>query len=143
VITVTMTAGVTGSFPQLSLKLAADAPLATAGAAIGYTATVSNSASPGTGTATAVTLTDPLPTASGFNWTIVPGYTGPGSCTITGPSGSQVLGCSFGDMAAAATASIHVSSVTTAATCGAYSDTATLAAGNNVTLQWETATATP
>jgi hypothetical protein len=139
-----MTVGISGSFPQLSLRLIADAALAPAEAAIGYTATVSNGATPGTGTATAVTLGQNLPQSGfGIDWTIVPAYTGPGSCAITGFINSQMLGCSFGNMAAGATTSVHVSSVTAPVLCGPYGEMATVTSGNNVTLQWVAETAVP
>jgi uncharacterized repeat protein (TIGR01451 family) len=44
--------------------------------------------------------------------------------------GSQVLGCSFGDMAPGASASVHISSATTGGSAGSYENTATASATN-------------
>jgi len=72
--------------------------------------------SDGNGTATGVAINDTLPTLAnvGINWSISPAYTGPGTCSITGAAPSQTLSCAFGDLAAGATASVHVTSQTTA-----------------------------
>jgi uncharacterized repeat protein (TIGR01451 family) len=116
--------------PALSITKTADATPVSTGTSIGFTVTVSNSDASNTGTATSVTLNDPLPAGSGIDWTISPAYTGPGTCSIAGAVGSQTLSCSFGDMAPGASASVHISSVTTAASAGTYPNTATASAGN-------------
>ena len=71
-------------------------------------------------TATNVQLNDALPTlaAVGINWTISPAYAGPGTCCINGAAPSQNLVCSFGDLAQGASASVHVTSTTTAPPAG-------------------------
>jgi uncharacterized repeat protein (TIGR01451 family) len=116
--------------PALSITKVADATPVSAGTTIGFTITVGNSAAPGTATATAVMLNDPLPAGTGVDWTISPPYTGPGACSITGTVGTQVLGCSFGNMIPGATASVHISSPTTSASAGTYKNTATASASN-------------
>jgi uncharacterized repeat protein (TIGR01451 family) len=116
--------------PGLSIKKTADATPVSVGTAIGFTVTVANSSAAGTATATGVTLNDPLPAGPGIDWSISPAYSGPGTCSITGAVGSQVLGCSFGDMAPGASASVHISSATTVASAGTYKNTATASATN-------------
>ena len=115
----------------LSVAKTADSSTAGAGSTIGFTIAVSNSSAAGTGTAIAVTLNDPLPAGTGISWSVSPAYTGPGTCAVTGASGSQTLACSFGDMAAGATVSVHISSATPASVCATYSNTATASATNS------------
>ena len=92
-----------------------------AGTNIGFTITVSNA---GPGTAKSVTLNDPLPTGAGINWTISPANA---ACNIA----AGTLTCSFGDMAAGGSASVHITSTTSAATvCKVYPNTASAQATN-------------
>jgi uncharacterized repeat protein (TIGR01451 family) len=114
--------------PVLGLTKTADAATVAAGAAIGYTLTVTNS---GAGTATAATLSDVLPSGTGIAWGISPPYSGPGTCSIAG----QALSCSFGNLAAGGMASVHVTSATSAASCAAYPNIATVSASNNGAVQ--------
>jgi uncharacterized repeat protein (TIGR01451 family) len=117
--------------PKLSITKTADASPVMAGNGIGFTVIVSNSADPGTATATGVTLHDPLPAGTGVNWSIgSPAYGGPGTCAISGPPPTQVLDCSFGDMAPGASASVHIKSATTVGSVGTYNNTATASATN-------------
>ena len=51
---------------------------------------------------------------AGVNWTISPAYSGPGTCAINGAVGSQVLACSFGNLAPSTNLSIHIQSATSA-----------------------------
>ena len=113
--------------PTLEITKTPDAATVNAGAQIGFTITVHNA---GPGVATAATLSDPLPGGSGVDWSISPAYAGPGSCSITGSAPTQTLGCSFGDLAADASASVHVVSRTAAASCKTYANTATADADN-------------
>jgi uncharacterized repeat protein (TIGR01451 family) len=113
--------------PALDVVKTADAASVSAGSSIGFTIAVSNG---GPGTADAVTLSDALPAGSGVDWSISPAYAGPGTCSITGAVGSEVLGCSFGDLAAGATVSVHVTSATSPASCQAYPNSATASAAN-------------
>jgi uncharacterized repeat protein (TIGR01451 family) len=121
--------------PALSVTKTADAPTVSAGDPIGFTIAVSNSSATGTGTAKNVTLSDPLPAGTASDWSISPAYPGPGTCSITGPSGSQELDCSFGDMAPGDSASVHVSSSTSFVACTNYDNTATASADNEPDLQ--------
>ncbi len=116
--------------PALSLRKTADAASVSTGSRIGFRMTVSNSSAAGTGTASDVTLTDPLPSGSGVNWSIKPAYTGEGTCVVNGSAPSQTLSCSFGDMAPGASVTVHVSSATTAASAGTFANTATASASN-------------
>jgi uncharacterized repeat protein (TIGR01451 family) len=116
--------------PSLSITKTADASPVTAGSQIGFTITVSNSAAAGTGTATGVTLNDPLPAGQGVSWSISPSYGGPGTCTITGSVGSQVLTCTYGNMAPGATASVHIKSGTSSTCNQTLKNTATASATN-------------
>ena len=103
---------------QLSSSSSPDASTAEAGSTIGFTITVTNQ---GPGTENNVTLNDPLP--PGATWSI---NTNPslGTCSITGPVGSQVLSCMFGDLALAANTSLHVSGASAAA--GTYANSTTI-----------------
>jgi uncharacterized repeat protein (TIGR01451 family) len=118
---------------QLNVTSAPDSPTAPVGAAIGFSITVSNS---GPGVESAVALNDPLP--AGANWSISPVYDGPGTCSITGLAGSQVLMCSFGDMAANASAMLHITGAS--ATPGTYSNAATVTVNNQQFLTISTVT---
>ncbi|HEX2400620.1 MAG TPA: hypothetical protein VHJ79_11660, partial [Mycobacterium sp.] len=118
--------------PGLLVTKTADAASVNAGSAIGFTVSVSNS---GAGTATGVTLSDPLPGGAGVSWSISPAYAGPGTCAITGAAPNQTLGCSFGDLAAAASVSVHITSATSFASCATYPNTAIAAATNTGSAQ--------
>ena len=126
--------------PALSLNKTADAPAVAAGSAIGFTITAGNGAA-ATAVATTVALSDTLPSGTGVTWSISPAYSGPGSCAITGAAGSQSLGCGFGNMAAGATASVHIASGTLPAGCKAYANTATVTADGIAPLQSSATTA--
>jgi uncharacterized repeat protein (TIGR01451 family) len=116
--------------PALSITKTADAPQVVAGEPIGFTVTVANSDAEGTGIARSVTLSDPLPGHDGVDWSISPDYTGPGTCSISGSAPNQTLSCAFGDMAPGDSASVHVSSGTTAASVASYPNTATASTTN-------------
>jgi uncharacterized repeat protein (TIGR01451 family) len=126
--------------PHLAVVKTADhqAPVS-AGSAIGFTVTVSNS---GLGTAAGATLTDPLPGGDGVSWSISPAYAGSGTCSIAGSAPSQTLNCTFGDMAPTASNSVHVTSATTAASCKAYVNSVTVVATNNASVESLPATET-
>jgi uncharacterized repeat protein (TIGR01451 family) len=123
---------ITVQCPNLGIQKTATpvGPVST-GDQIGFTVVVSNSGAAGTGTALAVTVNDPLPAGSGINWSISPVYGGPGTCSITGPVGAQVLGCALGNMLPGASATVAIVSATTGASAGSYSNTATAQASNN------------
>jgi len=138
---VTQSFTVTQCPPSITVSNTPDAAIVVAGSSIGYTLKVSNGATAGTPAATSVTLSDPLPTGTGLSWSISPGYSGPGTCSITGVVGNQTLGCNLGDMAAGGMASVHVTSSTSVSICAAYSNTATVSASNSSAVQ-SSATAT-
>ena len=121
--------------PCLDFTKSADSFTVGVGSPIGYTIGLRNRAAPGTGAVTAPVLNDPLPAGTGINWSISPAYPGPGACAITGAVGSQTLACNYGDMAGGGTAFVHVTSGTPASSCGTYSNTATLSATNNSSIQ--------
>jgi uncharacterized repeat protein (TIGR01451 family) len=125
--------------PDLSVIKTADDVAVSAGSDIGFAVAIHNA---GPGTATAVTLNDPLPAGTGVDWTIDPAYAGPGSCTISGQVGNQTLSCAFGDLASGANASVHISSGTTAQSCHAYDNTATLHSTNEPGIPPSSATTT-
>lgn len=115
----------------LAITKVADAATVNAGKAIGFTIDVSNA---GPGTAIQAVVEDPLPSGSGVKWAIDPAYDGPGACVIEGSADSQALVCELGDFPAEATASVHITSATTDASCAAYDNTVTLLADNAPTL---------
>jgi uncharacterized repeat protein (TIGR01451 family) len=96
----------------------------TAGSPLSFTIAITNSAG---GPVTGATLTGVLPAGTNVLWTISPAYTGPGTCAITGASGSQVLNCSFGTISASQAFTIGLLSANSS--IGSYSNTATLAVG--------------
>ena len=106
---------------NLNLQKTADAATVNAGNPIGYTITISNGA--GASTAHNVTINDTLPTGSGIVWTISPAKAG---CAIA----AGVLTCNFGDLAGGASQSVHVTSPTTAQSCAAYQNTASVTSTN-------------
>ncbi len=86
---------------------------------IGFTITVTNG---GPGTAYNVVVNDPLPV--GFAWTINPAVA---DCSITG----NTLTCTFGNMPAGATESVHIVAKITNDTCGIFNNTATVTSDMN------------
>ena len=94
----------------LAISKVADASVVSAGDTIGYTITVTNN---GAGTAKGVVVHDTLPTNGGLAWTIDAANSDAG-CSIT----TGVLTCNFGDMATGTSKHVHLTSPTTAATCG-------------------------
>ena len=117
-----------GSTANLSLLKMVDSSAVTEGSSIGYTLAASNT---GPSTAASATLSDVLPTGTGIGWTISPAYIGPGTCSIA----SGVLNCSFGNLSPGGRASVHITSATTAASCGWYSNTASMSANNASSVQ--------
>ena len=117
-------ASTTVNCPSLTLTKTADAATVNAGSPIGFTVTVANA---GSGTATGFALSDPLPTGSGISWTI-DSQSGPVSCSIV----SNALKCPASGSAdfTPGTLTVHIASNTTSASCGVYSNTATVSFGN-------------
>jgi uncharacterized repeat protein (TIGR01451 family) len=103
-----------------------------AGNPIGFDIVVSNG---GPGVAKSVTVNDPLPTGSGISWSINPAVAG---CSIA----ANTLTCSLGDLASGASVTIHVTSPTTTASCGTYTNQASASATNHATVQSQQAAVT-
>src|SRR5215211_636410 len=108
---------------EIELDKVADDATVSAGDPIGFTLTVSNT---GEGLAHDVTLTDTLPSNAGLSWSESPDSP---DCSIT----AGVLSCDFGDLAPDATRSVHISSPTTAESCGAVNNTASVTTSNDGT----------
>ncbi|MEP6758073.1 MAG: DUF11 domain-containing protein [Actinomycetota bacterium] len=111
-------------FPNLGIAKTADKGSVNAGEPIGYTITVTNS---GQGKAFDVVMTDSLPTNPGLTWS-VGSTTGGWSCAIS--TGVLTCGGKGFDLASGASASVHITSPTTSATCGTVSNTGTVDASN-------------
>ncbi len=112
-------------FPDLSIDKTADAASVSAGEQVGYTVTVTNT---GEGTAFDVEMKDTLPTNPGLSWS-VENTTGDWKCDIA--TGVLTCGGKGFNLAPDATASVHVTSPTTAASCGTLSNTAKVDASNS------------
>jgi hypothetical protein len=126
----TLTDYVPNPGPCLALSDVHDVDTTAAGNNIGFTITLTNQAAVGTGQQT--TLTSTLPNAPGMNWTI---KSNPGACTIATPSGVPTLSCPFGDFLPGASALVDITSPTTTASCGTYTDTATVTTSSGLSLQ--------
>jgi YVTN family beta-propeller protein len=113
---------------------AADAPTVDAFGTIGFTNTVT---APATNGINNVTLNDPLPAGPGtpVTWVISPPYSGPGTCSLGGLAGSQVLSCSFGNLSASQMVSVGVTAANSPA--GLYLNASTVTS-NNGSLQNQT-----
>lgn len=122
-------AQVTVKCPKLVITKTADSATVSAGSPIGFTIAVSDT---GQGVAKSVTLVDSLPTGSSVSWTI-DGGTGAAQCSIGGTP--QTLTCSFGDIAPAASKTVHVTSSTAFSSCKLYSNTAKAQATNHALVQ--------
>ena len=112
--------------PALSVTKTADATPVTTGTTIGFTIKVSNA---GPGTAFNVQLNDSL-SFGPFPWTISPAYAGPGTCSVLL---TNTLACSFGNLAAGASATVHIQAPTLApprTSAGKYTNSATAFADN-------------
>ncbi|HVF79238.1 MAG TPA: DUF11 domain-containing protein [Solirubrobacteraceae bacterium] len=108
--------------PALSITKTRDAATVSAGTAIGFTLTATNT---GTGPAQGVQITDVLPAGAGLSWS-VDGGSAAGTCSIA----AGTLTCNVGTLAAGATATVHITSSTTAATCGTVDNTGRVTATN-------------
>ncbi|HLM18901.1 MAG TPA: DUF11 domain-containing protein, partial [Acidimicrobiia bacterium] len=108
---------------DVELEKVADAGSVNAGDEIGFTLTVANV---GDGEARDVTVTDALPDAAGLVWSIDEQSSDSG-CSIA----AGELTCEFGTLAAGASKSVHVTSSTTAASCGTIDNTGTVATSND------------
>ena len=111
-------------FPDLGIQKTADKASVNAGEQIGYTITVTNS---GEGKAFDVVMNDTLPTNPGLNWSVGT-TTGGWTCAIA--TGVLTCGGKGFDLAPGASASVHITSPTTSATCGTVSNTGIADASN-------------
>jgi uncharacterized repeat protein (TIGR01451 family) len=117
------TATITVNCATISITKTADQGTVSAGDPIGFVITATNS---GAGSASGVTVTDTLPTDAGLNWTIDAAGSDSG-CSIT----AGVLTCNFGTLASGASKHVHITSPTTAATCGTVNNTASVSTSND------------
>jgi uncharacterized repeat protein (TIGR01451 family) len=117
------TATITVNCPEISITKTADQGTVSAGDTIGFTITVTNS---GAGTASGVTVTDTLPSDPGLSWTIDAANSDAG-CSIA----AGTLTCNFGSLAAGASKHVHITSPTTAASCGTVDNTASVTTSND------------
>lgn len=126
--------------PDLGIVKTADHDSVLAGSQIGFTVTVTNA---GPGVAKAVSVHDPLPSSGGGSWSISPAYSGPGSCSIGGLP--RTLSCWLGNLAASASASVHMVATTSALSAVRLTNVATASAGNDdpVTATARTSTTVP
>jgi len=120
---------------NLTVAMTPTTQTVTAGSPLSFTIAISNSAG---GPVTGATLTGVLPAGTNVLWTISPAYTGPGTCAITGASGSQVLNCSFGTISASQAFTIGLLSANSS--IGSYSNTATVVVGTQQILSIGTLT---
>jgi uncharacterized repeat protein (TIGR01451 family) len=109
----------------IDVEKTADAAAVNAGEQIGFTVTLSNS---GDGTAKGIDFSDALPGGDGVNWSIDPANT---DWSITGTAPNQTLNFLPTTLSAGGSSSVHVVSPTTADSCGAYPNTATVGTSND------------
>jgi uncharacterized repeat protein (TIGR01451 family) len=117
------TAEITVDCPEISITKTPDAGTVNAGEDIGFTIEATNV---GDGTAHGVTVTDTLPPDPGLAWTVDPLNSDAG-CVIA----SGTLTCDWGDLASGATKSVHITSPTTAESCGTVDNTASVTTTND------------
>ena len=111
-----------------------------AGDQIGFDITVTNNSNfPATG----VHVTDSLPagadgvTGGDLDWSLDPAYT---DCSITGAVGSQVLDCTFAEVAPGSLTPIHIVSATSPSDCGVVKNQASVTTTNGTGGSSEVAT---
>jgi len=111
--------------PSLQITKVADAATVSAGTSIGFVVTITNN---GPADATGVTITDTLPGGPGIDWS-----ENSASCAISGSPGTppEVLTCGPVTLAAnGGSLTVHLTSPTTAASCGTYNNTANFTSTN-------------
>jgi uncharacterized repeat protein (TIGR01451 family) len=106
---------------DIALEKVADAAAVSAGSPIGFTLTARNG---GTGEARGVVVEDTLPAKSGLSWSVSPAVQG---CAIA----AGKLTCDFDAIAGGASRSVHVTSPTSGASCGAVDNTGTVTTTND------------
>lgn len=115
-------AEITATCPILFYLKSPDAFSVNAGEDIGFTLSIENQ---GLASATSVTLVDHLPQNAGLDWTIDAGGNAE-DCSVI----DDEMSCAFGDLVAGGSLSVHISSSTTAETCGVVSNSADVDASN-------------
>ena len=139
------TATVDVECPDLDVVKSAADDLVDAGQPIGFSIDVSNA---GTGTAFGVTIEDLLPFGAGIDWDVASVWVNgveieeQNYCSIDGSPPAETLNCDFGDFAPGDSATVNVSSGTTAASCETYENVATVDATNHAALDSEPASVT-
>ena len=115
---------------QVTIKKTADGTSVSAGGDVGFTLSWGNT---GAGNATGVVVTDNLPGDSGLDWSIDDSSGSGSTCSIAGAVGHQVLTCAVGtiDAKTAVDGTVHVTSGTTAASCGTVDNTGHIASTND------------
>jgi uncharacterized repeat protein (TIGR01451 family) len=118
-------ASTTVNCATLTITKVADATSVVAGATIGYTITLTNT---GVGTAHGVKVSDTVPTNAGLSWAIDAAGSSAG-WTLSG--GILSYGGTNGVDLAPGSVHVHITSPTTAATCGTVNNTATASSTND------------
>jgi len=111
--------------PSLSVVKTADEATVSAGEDIGYTITVTSG---GEGAARGVVMSDTLPTNAGLNWSFDQ-VTGGWTCAIA--AGVLTCGGANFNLASGASASVHITSPTTQATCGTVRNSVSVTSSND------------
>ncbi len=106
--------------PAVGITKTADAPVVNAADQIGFMITLTND---GLGAATGLSITDTLPANAGLAWTIDP-------ANADWAIGSGVLHYLPTSLAGSSSASVHIVSATTPATCGTVDNTAAFSSSN-------------
>src|SRR5207302_9405307 len=118
----------------LSVTKTPDNATVNAGDQIGYTITISNA---GPGTAHGVKLTDTLPSNAGLSWSIASASAGWNNTCAISTTAPITLTCGVANgvsLAGGSSVSVHITSPTTAATCGgSVSNQATVSLTNGST----------
>ena len=105
----------------------ADDASVSAGDQIGFTVTISNS---GDNTALGISFSDSLPSGTGVSWSLDAGNSDAG-WAVTGSAPNQELTYSPTSLAGKTSTSAHVVSATTASSCGAYDNSASVTTTND------------
>jgi uncharacterized repeat protein (TIGR01451 family) len=111
---------------DIDVEKTADAGSVSAGSQIGFVVTISND---GDGEAKGLAFSDTLPGGPGISWSIE-SQSGTGF-SITGIAPNQVLVFTPTTMAANSSASVHIVSATSAASCATYNNTASVTTTND------------
>ena len=111
-------ADITVNCPTIVITKTADKDTVSAGDQIGFVVEVTNT---GVGSAFAVTVSDPLPAQAGLSWTIDAAHSSAGWSISNG-----ILSFGPATLAGKTSTHVHITSTTTAATCGVVPNTASV-----------------